>query len=168
MTVFVLADNHFGHKNIIDYCDRGFDSTMEMDRWMISAWNSRVSDSDLVYYLGDLSFGNQEYITSILSKLNGTIFLIPGNHDSRVKKVLRQSDKHKVLGKRVLLRINDDLVTLSHRPLETWAGKESLCGVLLHGHTHGNLEKSTGRLDVGVDSIGYAPLDLESAVMLAY
>ena len=35
MKVFVTADNHFYHKNIIKYCKRPFNSVREMNEYMI-------------------------------------------------------------------------------------------------------------------------------------
>ena len=43
---------------------------------MISQWNSTIKSNDIVYHLGD--FGD----ASIISKLNGKIYLIPGNYDN--------------------------------------------------------------------------------------
>lgn len=46
MTVFYTSDTHFGHKNIIGFCDRPFDDIEEMNRALIERWNAKVSDAD--------------------------------------------------------------------------------------------------------------------------
>ena len=53
--IFVTADHHFGHANIIEYTNRPFASVEEMDAALIAAWNERVTDYDLVYHLGDFT-----------------------------------------------------------------------------------------------------------------
>lgn len=55
--IYFTADTHFGHKNVIRFCDRPFASAEEMDEVMIKNWNSRVRGKDIVYILGDMFFG---------------------------------------------------------------------------------------------------------------
>ncbi len=75
------SDHHFGHKNILNYCDRPFSSVADMNENMIERWNSVVKSEDDVYYLGDFSL-DQKYVEAFLPQLNGTIYWIPGNHDA--------------------------------------------------------------------------------------
>ena len=74
------SDTHFGHANIIRYCNRPFDSVGHMDREMLKRWNEKVKPDDLVYFLGDFSM-SEIPLKTFLPKLNGTKFLIHGNHD---------------------------------------------------------------------------------------
>jgi calcineurin-like phosphoesterase family protein len=78
--IFFSSDHHFGHNNIIRYCNRPFSSTEEMNEKLIENWNKVVGPQDFVYYLGDfsLSFRSVEVYTK---RLNGLKLLIPGNHD---------------------------------------------------------------------------------------
>lgn len=50
MTVFFIADTHFNHRKIIDYCARPFDSVKEMNQGIIERWNSIVYDYDTVFH----------------------------------------------------------------------------------------------------------------------
>ncbi len=51
--IYFTADTHFGHCNVIRFCDRPFASAEEMDEAMIQNWNERVTGNDTVYILGD-------------------------------------------------------------------------------------------------------------------
>ena len=82
MKVFIISDTHFGHENIIKYCNRPFSSVEEMDEKMIKNWNETVSNNDVVLHLGDFGLGKKEYIASIVKRLNGKKILIMGNHDN--------------------------------------------------------------------------------------
>jgi calcineurin-like phosphoesterase family protein len=78
---FFTSDTHFGHQNIIKYCNRPFDSVDHMNEMLIHNWNSVVHEEDLVFHLGDVALGPWEAWNSILTRLNGTKILVVGNHD---------------------------------------------------------------------------------------
>ena len=46
--IYFIADTHFNHKNIIEYCKRPFKDTLEMNEYIIEKWNSVVKDEDIV------------------------------------------------------------------------------------------------------------------------
>ena len=82
---YYIADTHFGHDNIRRLSNRPFDTIEEMDKTIISNWNSRVTDEDDVYILGDFSYKSEDPI-SYLKQLKGYKHLIVGNHDGRLLK----------------------------------------------------------------------------------
>ena len=82
MRVFVIADTHFWHKNIIDYCDRPFNSVEEMNSTLIKNWNKTVTNNDIVIHLGDVGLGPKEKIAPIVQSLKGRKILVMGNHDN--------------------------------------------------------------------------------------
>lgn len=80
MTYYFISDTHFGHENIIKYCNRPFKDVTEMDRTIIENYNKDISKDDIVFFLGDIGF-NQKPIKEIIPQLKGTKILIRGNHD---------------------------------------------------------------------------------------
>ena len=79
--VFICADLHFSHKNIIKYEDRPFADTEEMDRALILNWNSVVKEDDKVFVLGDVAFTSKAKTMELVRQLNGHKILVMGNHD---------------------------------------------------------------------------------------
>lgn len=53
---FYIGDPHLGHETIIRLRDRPFASADEMDETIISRWNRRVTNADMVFILGDMMF----------------------------------------------------------------------------------------------------------------
>src|SRR5688572_16332601 len=81
MQTWFTADTHFGHANIISYCDRPFADVTSMRTELVRRWNERVAAEDRVLVLGDFALGRIEETLTVLSELNGTKDLIVGNHD---------------------------------------------------------------------------------------
>jgi calcineurin-like phosphoesterase family protein len=145
VSIFFVSDTHFGHANIIDYCNRPYVNVEEMNDAMVRNWNGVVSPKDTVYHLGDVAFNNYEHI----ERLNGKIKLVPGNHDlQREKKVFYLFDE--VLPELTYLKL-DKLrrFVLCHYPLESWRREYTYH---LHGHAHGTAGVKHNRLDMGVDA----------------
>ena len=88
MTAFFTSDTHFGHRNILQYCNRPFSSVEEMDEHMIRVWNETVGVEDTIFHLGDFSFYNTTESKRIIDRLNGHKILVAGNHDKREIKEL--------------------------------------------------------------------------------
>ncbi len=155
MSIFFTSDSHFGHQNIIKYCNRPFSDVEEMDANIVKGWNNVVGRKDTVYHLGDVAFHNYERI----SELNGLIRLVPGNHDhERAKKVMHLV--HEVLQEVHYLKISSSQrFVLCHYPFESWRREYTFH---LHGHTHGTAGVKMNRLDVGMDAMKvFAPLSLD-------
>ena len=79
---FIIADTHFGHKNIIRLCNRPFSDKHDMEVKLIDNWNGMVGANDEVYVLGDFALvPTVEDLEDITQQLNGKKFLVRGNHD---------------------------------------------------------------------------------------
>lgn len=77
------SDLHFFHNLILKKYRSESPSLQEMHEKMIIQWNKQVKSRDMVYIIGDVSFGRWEETKEVLSKLNGRKVLIRGNHDDR-------------------------------------------------------------------------------------
>lgn len=80
MKIFVIADTHFFHENIIKFEKRPLDNVEQI----INNWNRVVGDDDLVIHLGDVIFGLEKSVKlpTIMAMLRGKKILCRGNHDS--------------------------------------------------------------------------------------
>ena len=80
MKIFIIADTHFYHENIIKFENRPLDNVEQI----IANWNKVVGEKDLVIHLGDVIFGHNKDIElpKIMARLNGKKVLTRGNHDS--------------------------------------------------------------------------------------
>lgn len=161
--ILVTSDTHFGHTNIIRYCSRPFANSTDMDEWLINRWNSRVTTDDVVYHLGDFVFGKPE---RILSRLNGKIYLVPGNHDKQMRRLWNDPFLgpcgFTMLSPIEEIVVEEQRFVLCHFPLADWEGSKD--GTIhLHGHRHTQFALFKGiedrSYDVGVDMYG-GPIEL--------
>jgi len=80
--VWFTADFHFGHFNIIQYCNRPFANSQEMDDVICERVNACAKPSDVLYFLGDFCLGGPERVFAYRKRLAcRTIHFIEGNHD---------------------------------------------------------------------------------------
>jgi len=79
-TTWFTSDLHFGHRNVINYCNRPYKDLEEMHKALIKIWNDTVKEGDTVYVLGDFSL-NKKWSQTIIPLLKGNKILISGNHD---------------------------------------------------------------------------------------
>ena len=154
--VWLTSDQHFGHKNIIEYCSRPFDSVFHMDSALTDAWVSKVSDDDVVVHVGDVTLAKDiiKYprLLSRLESLPGKKVLVKGNHD-RARALVFYAEQ---LEWRVVDQILTSDVLIVHKPPQQLPPNVSL---VVHGHSHGKLKRDSF-IDVGVDAQpGFAPID---------
>ena len=85
-TFFFTADEHYGHENIIKYCDRPFTSVDAMDAEMIQRHNVMVGPKDVVIHAGDFTLSKKPLAENYIRQLNGTHIFLKGSHDYWLKK----------------------------------------------------------------------------------
>ncbi len=167
MTIFAFSDPHFGHANIIKYCNRPFSSVEEMNEQLIANWNGTVGRNDIVYCLGDMFFCEVEKARAIMHRLNGAKRIVLGNHD----KIIRREPTLQALFDRILPDLYEESINgvrtvMCHYPLLTW-NKANHGAVMLHGHQHNKVainDPNRRRYDVGVDANGYMPVKFQNIV----
>lgn len=178
MTIYYTADPHFGHRNIIQYCNRPWSSVEEMNEGLVARWNAVVRPEDTVYVLGDFSM-NMRDMETYTPRLNGTKVLVVGNHDKCFQLKEQQVDRYIAAGwAEVILGvmcyiIGPHAVNCSHFPYQYDHPDQSERFVdrrlpdigipLLHGHVHGHWltrrnDKGTLMINVGVDVWNYCPV----------
>lgn len=155
MRYFIISDTHFGHKNIIGYCNRPFRSIDEMNKAIIKRWNESVSNEDIIIHLGDFFLGSKEECKLIAKQLHGRKILIKGNHDNWSDEFYRTECGFEYVSKFPI--VYDGFYLLSHAPLQL---SETTPYYNYYGHVH-NDEKyqdtATSKC-VSVERIGYRPL----------
>lgn len=157
--VFFTSDTHFYHKNIIRYCDRPFNSIEEMNEELINNWNNVVGPEDYVFHLGDFCFAGSDKWKDIISKLNGHIYLIKGNHD-KISKAMESMFYY--TSYEMYIEIDKTKVYLNHYPFLSYAGAYKNV-IQLFGHVHRNKGNRLKLLfptqyNVGVDNNNYTPI----------
>ena len=143
MATFFTSDIHFGDERIMKLCDRPFANVKEMDEYIVSKWNDKVSPSDIVWILGD-SVSLEHFNKDILNRLNGKINLLVGNHDISAHGQIMDNTKVNVFVERFLyfdntifphMKISGHNVVMCHYPIMEWNGIEQ-GWIHLYGHIH--------------------------------
>lgn len=157
MNIWFTSDTHWGHANIIKYSKRPFKDVQEMDEMLILNWNSVVPPNGIVRHLGDFCWAKtKEDVDKYANRLNGTIYLTPGNHDNIQ---LFHNSKIKVCPPLEVVNIEGQKIVLCHYALRTWYKSHRGC-YALYGHSHSSLPDDPNSLsfDVGVDCHSYFPI----------
>lgn len=166
--IYFTSDLHLGHENAIKLCNRPFGSVEEMDETLIQNWNSRVTNNDTIYILGDMMFRIHKPPEEYLSRLKGKKHLLLGNHD---KTWIKKCDLSKwFVSVNDLLHTSDGQhnISLCHYPMMSFPHMRRN-GYMIFGHIHGNtdmeywplIERSEIMFNAGVDVNGFMPVTFE-------
>lgn len=182
-TLWFTADTHFGHGNIIRFCDRPFlsederfraredrrgnwkissESVARHDEALLASINDRVAEDDTLWILGDFCLGTFDEAKRYRDRIRcRQVHLVRGNHDSPSFDELFDCVMDQGMVKHRRRKI-----WLNHYPMRSW-DKAFHGSWHLYGHVHGRLQEedaATPRLlvrDVGVDACEYAPISFE-------
>lgn len=190
--IWFTSDFHLFHKKVMDHDNRPFrDEQGEPDvdamhETIIANWNKVVGKNDIVFYLGDLCLVNPKRTIPIVSRLNGTIHYIMGNHDEYedIVKIGRFATVYDYVDLNIkgIKNLNKTLkdkkgkiqehanihFCLMHFPIYSW-NKRHHAAVMVHGHSHGNLHHNEDNtynyyannnkaIDVGCNIHDYTPV----------
>jgi calcineurin-like phosphoesterase family protein len=173
--LYFTSDTHYMHTNICrgttrwsnaDGFTRDFDTLDQMNDRIVNGINSAVGQDDILFHLGDWSFGGFEMIEQFRNRINcRNIHIILGNHDHHIER-----DREGIRG--LFTSVNQYLelevkgkdweqnYVLMHYPIISWNKMND--GVIhLHGHVHLSADRRIGKgktMDVGVDGNGLNPL----------
>ncbi len=199
--IYLTSDTHYSHKNIIkgtsswtntDIC-RPFDTIEEHDDWVVNNINARAKADDILYHLGDWSFGGIDKILEFRERLNvKTIHLILGNHDHHIENNREYQhltefgfetrgiqslfagvyDGHpnlevKIPAYETLPGHNYNFV-LNHYPMASW--RDMARGhIHLFGHVHlkpVHALREGKSMDVGMDGNNFKPVSLQQILKI--
>ena len=192
MTTWFTSDTHFSHKNIITLGDgRPFKDITTHNEMLVYNFNSVIMPGDTLVHLGDVALGPWPDGLNYVRRINGTKYLVPGNHD-RVSSVEKPNRREKfrqdyldvfngIFGEVEALSLGGFPVLVSHYPYtgESFEGRPDRFSdlrpvnegkVLIHGHTHADSvlsrHEDTLQISVGVDARDFFPVSEETIIQL--
>jgi len=147
--LYLSADQHWNHANILIYTSRPFKSLKHMNRELVRRWNNVVDPEDTVIHLGDLCFPRKgEDHRYWREQLNGNITFVKGNHDRGADAPIQS----------LILKYGGVDWWCEHYPVQRY--RHNLCA-----HVHDRWKIRKVGLDVivncAVDVWGYAPISME-------
>ena len=157
MQYFFTSDQHYGHANIIRYCNRPFNSVEEMDETLILNHNSVVRAADTVVHVGD--FTMRSNANKYIDRLIGNHIFLRGSHDNWMKRI----DKtfHEIWE----CKIGNQYLVACHYAMRIWP-RSHYNSWLVYGHSHGRLPPIGKQWDVGVDNNNFYPVSLPNLVKI--
>jgi calcineurin-like phosphoesterase family protein len=169
--LYFTSDLHLMHSKIIEHCSRPFKNSHEMNTALVENWNNKVPSTGIVFVTGDFCFGGKSNWRYFIHKLNGFIWMIPGNHDkSLVEPIEGKYDVHEgfmnIKVREEEFKHKEQYVTLCHYPMLSWyqSHRDSW---QLHGHVHTGPNSTSKEKDlpyrrfqhdIGVDNNEFTPL----------
>ena len=166
--IFLTADQHYGHRKIIQYSNRPFKDLEEMNKALKENHNKVVRPDDHIIHIGDFLFGKAYDLIRLLSELNGHHYLIDGSHDQALEDVIDEGGfpedvKVTILPKLFEFKYAGHKIVLCHYAMAKWWASHH--GALhFYGHSHGNYKHHGRAIDVGVDCHNYSPILLDDAI----
>ena len=185
--LWFTSDTHYNHANICSattkWTDpvtcREFVSLEQMNWHLIANINEKVEQDDILFHLGDWSFGGFEQIQifrdSIFCK---NVHIITGNHDHHIENNKEGCQSlFSSVNKYVELNVKWNVGTplqdeatfvLMHFPIASW-NNMARNSIHLHGHVHfePRLRMQEGKMmDVGVDGNNLYPISMNEVLKL--
>lgn len=185
--LWFTSDTHYNHANICSSTTewdspvtcREFNSLEQMNSKLVNNINEVVGEDDILFHLGDWSFGGFDQIEKFRNRIVcKNIHLITGNHDHHIERNREDCQSmFSSVNKYVELNVkwnvgtpiqNDKNFVLMHFPIASW-NNMARGAIHLHGHVHfeDSLRLQEGKmLDVGVDGNNLYPIDMSSIISI--
>ncbi|MHA2013315.1 MAG: metallophosphoesterase [Candidatus Helarchaeota archaeon] len=178
--IYLTGCTHYGHFNIIRYCNRPFKTLEEMDKILIRNTNERVKDNNILYHLGDFCFknspggkkgeGSLNRADYYLNQINSPVIVVAGNHDS--------NNGLRTKNQRIIIHYAEIYFQLIHNPAEAIVRDDKYYyPCILHSHVHtawaekemidknGNVSLL---INCGVDVRKFRPISMKEVMVIFY
>lgn len=189
--IWFTSDTHYGHTNICrgttkwqdaDDITRPFQTLEEMNDRIVENINFSVLPDDILFHLGDVSFGGIHNLIAFRNRINcKNIHLVLGNHDHHIRRNVQNLQNLFTSVQDYLhvdfrmyndtqqkkLIVQQDFI-LMHYPIQSWDGMNK-GAIHLHGHVHlpSHLRLGKGKMmDVGVDGNNLKPIQLAKVMQI--
>jgi calcineurin-like phosphoesterase family protein len=163
---YIIADTHFFHDALKRFCGR----PEKFEQLIINNWKSTVKPWDIIFHLGDVTWGNQTELKSIITSLPGTKVLVRGNHDKNHSNNWFIKAGFSI----VVEKVQIDNIILSHMPSVMNRAEIKRNIINIHGHFHNNkpstwenyLKKriTNNHYLLVLENIDYKPVLLKTAI----
>lgn len=185
--LWFTSDTHYNHGNICSattkWTDpvtcREFETLEKMNAHLIGNINEVVGQDDILFHLGDWSFGGFESIAEFRNQIVcRNIHIITGNHDHHIENNREGcqslfSSVNKYLNLNVKfpngMGTHDGIrFALMHFPIASWDNM-ARGAIHLHGHVHFEPRLRIGKgkmMDVGVDGNGLYPIEMSEVLSI--
>lgn len=165
---FFTADEHYGHRNIIEYCNRPFRHVDEMDQALIDRHNKVVGPKDTVVHVGDFSMIHNRRLVenAYIKRLNGSHVFIRGSHDYWLDQDPIEIDTGQIRDiweNKISLAGKNYCIVACHYAMRVWP-RAHYGSWQVYGHSHGKLPGMGRQMDVGVDTNNFHPYSLEQII----
>ena len=185
--LWFTSDTHYNHANICSsttkWTDpvtcREFKSLEHMNAHLVGNINEVVGQDDILFHLGDWSFGGFEQIELFRNQIVcRNVHIITGNHDHHIENNRDGvqslfSSVNKYLNLVVKYNVGTPLMgeerfALMHFPIASWDNM-ARGAIHLHGHVHFDPSKRIGvgkMMDVGCDGNMLYPIQMQEVLRI--
>lgn len=166
LDTWIISDTHFGHDNIVKFCNRPIDH----NEIMLKNWIDAVDSGDKILHLGDVGFGKKA--EPFIFDLPGDKYLIKGNHDTKsdsyyegfgfeIVEPFSTSEFRLGKGPSIVYFDHDPLAVTMADDHDFWKSTD----VIIHGHIHNNgyhpdCPEDIDYRNVSVEVMDYKPVRL--------
>lgn len=187
--IWFTSDTHYNHKNICrgvsEWEDtsktRDYPNLDKMNDTIVNNINAVVMPDDILFHLGDWSFGGIENVSKFRERIMcKNVHLILGNHDHHISRNTDNlqtlfSSVDRILDIRIAVDHSPKMISASkydfvlcHYPIASWENMNR-GAIHLHGHVHlpASQRLHAGKsMDVGMDGNNLHPINVRDIMSI--